>query len=159
MKQLFLLFVLILFASLACATSTDGNYTLLQFDVIGSGESTLDDENYISFADVGEPVVHQAMTDDNYSAGLGFYGESIVAFITIVEEVAEAAVETIVIILPVLGGSVISIVMLIVIIGFMATILILRRKIKGITNDLNIVKKRNKENKGDLEDEFIEEIS
>ena len=153
MKAALILFMIVLLAGLACATSTDGNYTLIQFDFLGSGESTMTDGNYASFADVGEPIAHQSMTDGNYNAGVGFYGEFAVSIILAIAEVVEAAFETIVVIVPMLGGSVISIVMLIVVIGFMATILYTKNKLGKLSGDLKRSKKQE-----EIEDESLEEI-
>lgn len=73
----------LLFASVICfsiflsltvnATSTDGNYVLVAYDVIGSGESTLTDVNYVAYMNVGE-ISQQFVSDANYNAGIGLYG-------------------------------------------------------------------------------------
>lgn len=141
MKAPLILFMIVLLAGLGCATSTDGNYTLIQFDFLGSGESTLTDGNYATFADVGEPVVHQAMTDENYSAGAGFYGENIVQIIVVIVEAAAVTIsQTIIVMLPILGGnSLISMVMLIVVLGFSAILVLFRNNLKtaieGLRNE------------------------
>ena len=141
MKAPLILFMIVLLAGLGCATSTDGNYTLIQFDFLGSGESTLTDGNYATFADVGEPVVHQAMTDGNYSAGAGFYGENIVQIIVVIVEAAAVTIsQTIIVMLPILGGnSLISMVMLIVVLGFSAILVLFRNNLKtaieGLRNE------------------------
>lgn len=91
--------ILILFALLAIthATSTDGNYTLLQYDLQGSGTTTtLTDSNYVLFAEVGEPATSENLSDSNIAAAAGFFGEAILA-IAIAEEVAAAVTRTLII--------------------------------------------------------------
>jgi len=107
MKKLILLASLLFLCSLSYATSTDGNYTLLQHSFEASGASA-GDGNYTAFLSVAEPVQAPRMTDDtNYSVGPGFFGEPLYLIQIVVEVVAEVAVNVsyIVMAMPGIGLS------------------------------------------------------
>ena len=93
-----LLFSLLIVTANA-GTSTDGNYTLLQYDFTGSGVDSTD-TNYHAFFDAGEPVTGGKATDANYASGTGFFGEPLLVVIAaVVEAVAAVVSETAYIIL------------------------------------------------------------
>jgi len=99
MKHLAAAILLILCASLTFATSTDGNYTLLQYEFKASGE-TATDTNYVSFASAGEAFTSTNIADQNYSAGIGFLGEPLTTIAAaIVSAITAAAATTFLIIM------------------------------------------------------------
>ncbi len=107
MKLALILLSLLLLSILSQATSTDGNYTLLQHSFEASGADS-GDGNYTAFLSVAEPVQGERMTDDtNYSVGPGFLGEPLYLIQIVVEVVVEVAINVsyIVMAMPGIGLS------------------------------------------------------
>lgn len=73
--------IVLMAATVVAGASTDGNYTLLQTDIVGSGQ-TGTDGNYVMFIDIGEPIVSHNASDENYAVSLGFFEQ---AFSTITQ--------------------------------------------------------------------------
>lgn len=73
-----------LMLTFANATMTDGNYVMIAYDTIGSGETTTTDTNYVMFANTGETATAQTIADNNYNAGIGFYGNPFGIFVEII---------------------------------------------------------------------------
>lgn len=81
--KLIVFFFVLFFASFGFAIYSDGNYSLLRVNVIGSGK-IVSDGNFVIFLNVGEPIVEKQVFDSNYYIALGFYGRPITG---VIEEV------------------------------------------------------------------------
>lgn len=119
-------------AANANAVMTDGNYTMIQYDLAGSGNVATDGNYYFAAIDAGEPATAQNISDENYNAGIGFYGNPFAALVELVAPVkaaAEAVTTTIVAIIKQTDYSILGIILFAMLGGFMLFYVFIRKKL------------------------------